>query len=70
MKATLYTLPSRHVLVLEDGKGGVQIEYPPTSTRGEHIAQDAGAGRVEHAVSIDALVRVGAKKANEKIKMV
>lgn len=52
MKATLYHLPARNLLVIEDEGSAPRVEYPATETRAHQIAQDAGVatltfGRIE-----------------------
>lgn len=61
MKAILYTVPSRHVLVLTDKEGAVTVEHPVSETRAHQMAQDAGFahiefGRIEDALSPKKLV--------------
>ena len=56
MKAILYRLPARNVLVIDDGKNPPRVEYPSTEVRGHQIAQDAGIehltfGRIEDLVA-------------------
>lgn len=56
MKATLYRLPARNMLVLQANDGTFNIEYPPTEVRAHQLAQDAGVknltfGRVEDLIA-------------------
>lgn len=65
MKATLYTLPSRNVLVMEDDNGNVKIEYPVTETRGHQIAQD---NKHEHITIKDGIEGLLTAQQNKKPK--
>jgi hypothetical protein len=56
MKATLYRLPARNLLVIEEGDKPARLEYPATEVRAHQIAQDAGVsnltfGRIEDVIS-------------------
>jgi hypothetical protein len=56
MKATIYTVPQRHILVLTNDDGRVEaISYHPTDTRAVQGAQDAGVGQVKYVAGIDTL---------------
>jgi len=59
MKATLFRLPARNLLVIEDDKGDLQLEYPATEVRAHQIAQDAGVPNLTFGLVSD-LVTVGA----------
>lgn len=67
MKATLYRLPARNVLVLEAADGTHNTVYPASEVRAHQLAQDAG---VEHLTfgRFDDLVKAASAKA-KPIKM-
>jgi hypothetical protein len=56
MKAILYTIPSRHLLVLTDKDGVARVEHPSSETRAHQMAQDAGIAHIEFGRIEDALV--------------
>lgn len=66
MKATLYRLPARNMLVMEANDGTTDIEYPGTEVRAHQIAQDAG---IEHLTfgRIEDLVK---RSKSKPVKMV
>jgi hypothetical protein len=61
MKATLYRLPAKHVLVLEAKDGTINVEYPPSEVRAHQIAQDAGAPTITFS-RIEDLLKTQQKK--------
>lgn len=62
MKATLYRLPARNVLVLEARDGTTEVSYPPSEVRAGHIAQDAGAPYLTFGSFEELLKRNASKK--------
>lgn len=62
MKAVLYRLPARNVLVLQAADGTIDIEYPGTEVRAHQIGQDAGAPVIEFG-RFEELVKLAWKKS-------